>query len=206
MPSVKKLLEFFEISLNSQRLSKKDFKEFSEKGKYVLTFYYKKQKNNFDKNDLVELNFKNQNVVINGAKLSGKVDKIKKIDKNLLQVFDFKTGDALVKWDTSLKSQKYKDQLVFYKLLIENSRDYSKYKVNEGVMEFVEDVDEEIILLSHFITDVEVEEMKKLISIVYNKIMNLDFPDVNIYPKDSNGEFTNSSFKEFRKDLLEGNI
>lgn len=212
LPSLDYLLKTFELLLGWKRLTAKDFKKTLERGRKVLQVYYEQRKDSFDKGDWIELNFKGQNVIVDGARLTGKLDKVKVLGGaeaaggvKELQVFDLKTGKNLKRWDSSLKARKYKDQLIFYKLLIENSRDYSKYCVNEGVIEFVEPNSEgEIVLLPHYISEADVAEMKKLVKVIYGKIMNLDFPDVSAYPLDGEGKVTKDGVKLFRADLVAG--
>jgi DNA helicase II / ATP-dependent DNA helicase PcrA len=211
IPSVNFLLDMFDEFLSWQRLGKTDFEKMKEKGHSILKVYYEERKDSFDLTDRVELNFKGQNVVVNGAKLTGKIDKIKFLNpddvthKKEVKIFDLKTGKPFQFWDSKVKSRNYKDQLLFYKLLIENSRDFNNYVMTEGFIEFVQPLDGKIILLPYQMTEAEIEEMKKLVEIVYNKILNLDFPDVSRYAKNED-KFTSASVKEFRVDLLEGRI
>jgi len=58
----------------------------------------------------------------------------------------------------------------------------------------------QIITLEADITDEKTKKLEKLISIVYKKIISLDFPDIGKYSKDLKGE------KEFEEDLLWGRI
>lgn len=205
LPTTEDLLLVFEEVLRAQRLNKHDFGKMLKKGQDHLPVYYQKRRESFNSGDLVERSFRQQNVVVNGARITGKLDKIKFVGEKEMSVFDLKTGKPFQKWDNSRKSRNYKDQLVFYKLLIENSRDYSKYAVNEGVIEFFQPEEGEIILLSHFIALEEVEEMGKLVEIVFGKIMALDFPDVSRYA-DPSGEVSDFEVMEFRQDLLEGRV
>ncbi len=211
MPSFEAVLGFFKEFLSWERLGRMNFEKMLEKGREELKIYYDQRKDSFEFTDIVELDFSRQSVVINGIKLTGKIDKIKFLDpkssdfKKEVNVFDLKTGKILDGWNKSVKSQSYKDQLVFYKLLIENSRDFSKYVVNEGIIEFFTSRNGEIVLLPHPIAQSEVEEMKKLIEIIYNKIINLDFPDVSRYEKGKDN-FNDASVQEFRADLLAGKI
>ncbi len=205
LPDITVLLKAFEEELYAQRLNKEDFEKMLEKGRGQIPVYYDARKGSFDSADLIERNFKNQGVVVGGAKIAGKLDKIKIVGEREMAVFDLKTGKALRKWGNDRKSRNYKDQLVFYKLLVEHSRDYGKYTVGEGVIEFFQPDNGEIVLLSHFITEEEVLEMKKLVEVVFKKIMALDFPGVSRYA-DSYGRIDEGGVTEFRLDLLEGRI
>ena len=97
----------------------------------------------------------------------------------------------------------HRRQLVFYKLLVEHSRDFKNYQVNSGSLMFVEPDQEtkKIVHLSHDISLQETEELAKLIEIVYNKILNFDFPDTtHKYPQTAKGT------RMFIDDLLAGKI
>lgn len=184
------LLNEFSKSLTKQRLNKKNYKKLLEKGNKQLPVYYEQRINSFNHNDVSEFDFINQNVAIGNAQITGKIDKLHyKKDTNEILVYDFKTGKPLRDWKgrydyEKLKAWKGKNQLIFYKLLVENARDFREgSKVNQGFLEFLEPQDNKIKLLSLEITHQDVEQMKKLIRIVYRKITTLDFPDTNHYEK-----------------------
>ncbi len=104
-----------------------------------------------------------------------------------------------------VKLYEYERQLMFYKILVEEARDYGKKngsQVDVGVLEFVEPLNndaDKIVDLSMNIDKEKFERVKRLVDIVYNKIMNLDFPDTSAFSKDYNGNI------EFEEWLLAGN-
>jgi hypothetical protein len=150
-------------------------------------------------------------VILNGALLTGKIDKIIKND-NEWTVVDWKTGKGFSAWDEpkqsiydELKLHHYRYQLMSYKILVENSRDYNSNKVTEGILEFVEEEAEgKIQVLSLSFDDKEtkneLDRFKKLIVAVYKKIITLDFPDTTKYSQSLEG------IKEFEEDLITGTI
>ena len=152
------------------------------------------------------MNFRDHGVVIGDAHLTGKIDKIVPIKKDEFSVHDFKTGKPKREWGKGglydkMLLHKYRRQLVFYKILIENSKNFEdKYTVNTGVLEFVEPDKNEIIDLPATIEDQEVNRTLELIEIVYSKIMDLDFPDTSEYKQNVDGMI------KFEDDLLEGKI
>lgn len=205
VPQLENVLIWFENELKNQRMSEKDFPIYLEKGRDALTAFYEQKKNTFNPEDLSEVNFKNQGVVIGETLLGGKIDKISKGDGEMV-VYDFKTGKSAEDWEggdeyEKVKLHNYRRQLIFYKLLVENSKDFGgKYKVNRGVLEFLEPASNgKIVDLSLDITDQEARRLLALIQAVYKKIINLDFPDVNGYSKDIDG------ILKFEEDLLEEN-
>ncbi len=208
LPSPEFLLEKFRISLLDQRLLQKDERIFMEKGIANLSLYYQNRSKTFRFSDRTEEDFKGQGVTLGQAKITGKIDKIIfGPNSGELEVVDFKTGKAHTKWadsalDTAVKLQNYRRQLVFYKLLVENSRDFSKYKVYQGSLEFLDIPfkESQTTILSTPITDTEANDLAKLIEVVYSKIMLLGqgqpLPDVSGYTQDLAG------IEQFIQDLL----
>ena len=202
LPSLEHFKELFLKSLYSQRMSKKDFEQMLDKGNKQLEIFYSENKDKFDINDEIEVNFRYQGVNVEGALLTGKIDRINKnTESKEIIVYDYKTGNPLDDWkgmndQGKIKAWKYSEQICFYKLLIENSRDYRNYNVNSGGLLFIDAKDNENKSLSREITEGDIENLKKLIAVVYNKIINLDYPDVSKYPKTFKG------IMEFIKDLV----
>ncbi|MFA7278086.1 MAG: ATP-dependent DNA helicase [Candidatus Gracilibacteria bacterium] len=206
LPSLDFLLKAFEYELKQQRLNKKDFSDSLEKGRDHLSVYYNERKSYFNPEDQSEYDFRGQGVVIENAELTGKIDKMSyDEEKREILVYDYKTGKPLKDLEhgsdhEKIKAWNYRNQLVFYKILVENARDLkAKYTVQQGFLEFLVPVDGKITILPVDITQEETERMKKLIVAVYNKITGLDFPDVSEYEKSLEG------IKEFEEGLL-GNV
>jgi DNA helicase-2/ATP-dependent DNA helicase PcrA len=207
MPNQTEFLKIFEEKLKLQKLNEKDFAEKLEQGKEELGFYFENSEKDFCIKDSLAISFKNEGVTVSEAHITGEIDRISFADgKNqFVKVFDYKTGKPFDRWDQSdpylkVKSFKYKDQLVFYKILIENSRSFNKTKVISGGIDFIKSQDGELVKLEMEISEEEVEKMKALIEIVYEKIMNLDFPDISKYSSDLKG------VEEFKDDLLSGRV
>jgi DNA helicase II / ATP-dependent DNA helicase PcrA len=129
-----------------------------------------------------EKDFTHENVSIGQAKIKGKIDRLERdLINKLVTVVDYKTGNALVSLDKGtaeqkIKAQKMKNQLMFYKLLVQNSRTYHGYKVNTGVLEFVQAKPDQMVLSWQIDPD-ELKEFEIRVQQVYNKIINLDFTD-----------------------------
>ncbi|MFB6226223.1 MAG: PD-(D/E)XK nuclease family protein, partial [Candidatus Paceibacteria bacterium] len=202
LPEQKRLLELFEQELNKEELVKDEFEDLLEKGRDSLSVYYKQKKEEFDQDHIIEFSFRNQGVKLDQAHLRGKIDKMEQIDNDEYKVYDFKTGSPLKSWDgrskyDKIKAWRYKNQLIFYKILVENSRKFGdKFNVNTGQLEFLEPKDGEIKELSYNISTEDVQRVSKLANIVYNKISNLDFPDISSYSESVSG------IEEFERDLL----
>lgn len=206
LPEKEKIYSWFEAGLLKERLSRNDFENYLKRGKDALGSFFEAKKETFDARHEIEVDFRNKGVVIGEAHVTGKIDKIVKIGKSEIAVHDYKTGSAIGSWDTSALNEKrnlykYKRQMIFYKLLVENSRGYQgKFTVNRGILEFLEPRNGRIIDLALDIESGDVIKLKKLIGIVYKKIKDLDFPDIEKYSKDMNG------MQEFEEDLISGKI
>ena len=189
LPSENELIDHFIIQLKSKKLSEKDTDQLVERGRVALHSYYDQKRDTFDATNEHEYNFKNEGVFIGKAHLSGKIDQLI-IDKQTktITVVDFKTGTSYDRWSNLPKLYKYKQQLYIYKLLIENSHSFTGYTVVGAKLQFVEPNDNgEIVDLHLKFDDVELEQVKKLITKVWEHIMNLDFPSISSYSADYKG-------------------
>lgn len=201
--SLTQLAEIFKKALISQHLSKPDFEHYFQKGKDTIDAYFTKNYDTFSQSQKTELNFSNQQCMLGDTHLTGKLDLVD-IAKasDTISVTDYKTGKPASNWSgkdehEKIKLHKYKQQLMFYKLLIEKSRDYHELKVEKAIMQFVEPTTQgEILSLSTDFSDYDMANFEKLIVSVYKHIKTLDLPDISKYDKSFNG------ILEFEADLI----
>jgi len=198
-PTAKQVLAFFEERLRLQRLANLDYELFLERGQEALKAYIDQASTNINASDILEHNFRNEGAFAGEARLTGKIDKLV-IDKKakLITVVDFKTGRSYDKWQNAVvKLHKYRQQLLMYKLLIEGSHTFAGYRVEKGVLQFVEpDGRGEIVELELQFDNDELEKIKQLTQAVWRRIQNLDFPDTDTYPP------TIAGIKAFEQDLI----
>lgn len=207
LPTDKKLVECFVDLLRRKHLRKADFSHYKARGSAAITRYFKEQGKDLLATDLVERGFNNEGVVVAGARLSGKIDKLR-IRSGEASVTDFKTGKPAVKWEgrdqvEKLKLHRYRQQLLFYKLLVEGSASYhGKVQVTEGELAFIEANDQDKLVPPLKVTfeEKEISEFVQLIQAVWQHVMDLNFPDVSEYPTDIKGVL------RFEEDLREGTI
>ena len=208
LPSTEQILQFFQKSLESQHLPADDFQLYLDKGKSALIAFLNAKSSDFHDTDLAELDFSNQGVIIDNARLTGKLDVVD-IDKQNKTIFvtDYKTGKPAHSWKGSadyekIKLHKYRQQLMFYQLLVEHSRDYSNFTFTGGRLQFVEpDMKTgDILSLEYAFSSEELTEFTQLIEIIWRKITTLDLPDISGYSADYKGML------QFEKDLLAGEI
>lgn len=205
MQAIEDIISNFELKLNSQHMVADDFQNFLQKGSDALRIFLDKRYNSFSASQKTELNFSSQHSLVDNAHLTGKLDlvDIDTVNKNIT-VTDYKTGKPSNSWTgktdyEKIKLHKYKQQLMFYKLLVENSRDYHDYKVDTGIMQFVEPTPSgDIISLVDEFNINELERFRQLINKVWTNITQLNLPDISKYDQSYKGILA------FEQDLLDG--
>jgi len=203
------LQEKFEEELKKRVHKKEELKKYTQKGYDELKEFYEQHLKNVNFKDYSEFDFRGQNIILDGeAKITGKVDRID-IDneKKEVYVIDYKTGKPIEQWHGGSKEEKikkwqYRNQLIFYKLLLENSSTFGgKLNIKTAGLEFVKtNKAGKICILKLEVEDRELKRMEKLIIAVWKKIMDFDLPDINDYSKDIDG------ILKFENDLLDGII
>ena len=117
-------------------------------------------------------------------------------------IVDYKTGKPSISWTgktdfEKIKLHKYRQQLMFYKLLVEHSRDYSHLAVDQASLQFVEPTNSgSIVELTIEWSSEELERFAQLVQAVWQSIISLDFPDISSYSTDYKG------IQAFENDLL----
>ena len=153
----------------------------------------------FNQNQTPEINMRSQSYLDNGnIKLTGKLDVIEQ-NKNSIIVRDYKTGKAFSDWSSTgkssyqkIKQHDYLQQLLFYKIIIDESRKYGALgiKASKGEIVFLDSLqDGQLINLIIDYSDYheELTRLKKLIKASWQFIINLELPDVSSYSQDLKG-------------------
>jgi len=181
------ILNIFSLSLKKENLPKQEHQESLQKGKQALTDYYNFYSPGINSNCLVEHSFSRYNIHLNDIPITGKIDKIeildsKKGDLTNVKVVDFKTGNP----DSYSSKDDYFRQLVFYKILIDNTFNL-KYNVESGIIDYVQKSKktDKFVKKEFTITDKDVNELTELIKQTYTKILSLDFFTINTKCKDN---------------------
>lgn len=200
------VLHEFEKSLERMQFTDEERAMYLEKGGASLRAFLAAKYREFSPEQRAELNFNHQDAWLDEVHLTGKLDVVE-FDKDAMTatVTDYKTGASLTSWDKGadyqkIKAHKYRQQLLFYKLLIENSREWNRYTMTRGVLQFVEpDAAGKIVALE--LEDIDADELARfsqLVKTVWQKIQNLEFPDTSQYPETLEG------VRSFERNLLEG--
>ncbi len=200
-------LHDFEVALTKERLSPKDFQQYLQQGSEHLPLFFNSHVLPMTASQKAEVNFAHQAVQVGEARLTGSLDMvdINKEEKSIT-VTDYKTGHPAREWGkgndhTKLKLHKYRQQLVFYNILVEHSAEYGSYTVPSGQLAFIKPTQSgESIVLPLDITAEEVERTKKLIAAVWNHIQALTLPDVSAYDDSLKGVLA------FEQDLIDETV
>ncbi len=202
------ILQEFEKRMEKMSFNETERQHYLQRGYDALNAFMESSQSRFTQSQIAELDFSRQDVYINDAHLTGKLD-VAEMNKETLDatVIDYKTGGILSDWEKGnkfqkIKAYKYRQQLLFYKLLVENSRDWKKYTMHRGILQFVEpDPAGNIVDLSLVdINPKELERFAKLVCVVWQHIQDLSFPDTTSYDQSVEG------IRQFEDDLLDGKL
>lgn len=178
------ILKDFETALKEQYLPPDEFEHFLQRGSLALHAFLSGNHGSFLPKQKTELSFGGQGVVIGNARLTGILD-VMDIDESAIRITDYKTGKATHSWKGTaeyekIKLHRYRTQLLFYDLLVSGSRDFSRYKIEKCIIQFVEPTRSgDIVSLETSFTEEDRERMRKLITAVWRRITTLDMPDTS---------------------------
>ena len=197
------ILKDFEGYLRDQHLPDDEFQMYLQKGSESLHIFLEQKYVDFAASQKPEVDFAGEQVFLGKAHLTGKLDLID-IDKNArtMVVTDYKTGKPVRTWSgkteyEKIKLHRYRQQLMFYKLMVERSRTYGNYTVEKGILQFVEPTTNgDVIGLDASFTPDELEEFSRLVQKVWHCITTLHLPDTSHY------EPTHKGILAFEQDLL----
>ncbi|NTW62372.1 hypothetical protein HGB25_03115 [Candidatus Saccharibacteria bacterium] len=204
--AIEDIISKYEVELTNQHLAKSDFQHFLEKGSDVLRVFLDQKYSTFNQTQQTELDFSNQHSISGEAHITGKID-LSEVDRTnkVIDVIDYKTGKPATSWNghdehEKIKLHKYRQQLLFYKLLVENARDYRGYKVDMGTIQFVEPTRSGgIVSLSTDFNEAEISRFEKLVNAVWSRIKTLNLPDISEYDPSYKGILA------FEQDLIDKN-
>ena len=205
--AIEDIVSNFEKNLKSQNMKDPDYSDFLQKGSDALQIFFDKRYDTFKPTQQTELNFALQHSIVGEAHLTGKLD-MADIDmtNKLMSIVDYKTGKPARTWTgkteyEKIKLHKYKQQLLFYRLMIENSRDYHNFDIKSATIRFVEpNLSGDVISIDVELESNELNNFAKLINAVWLHIIKLDLPDI------SNYEPTYKGILKFEQDLIDGVI
>lgn len=185
--SKEKLLQSFTYYLSRELLIPSERKDIQEEGERLLRGYYDTHHQDFLLDTEGEFDFKQHGVTVEGIPITGKIDKIELLNGEdrasdgtwregaKVNVVDYKTGDP----EKGLKKVKPGGdsfrQLVFYKLLCDNSPQF-KFTMVSGEIDFVQPSEKKGYIKKKVeITDSDTKQLISEIKDVWKKIQSLEF-------------------------------
>lgn len=206
-PSVQMVLQNFEEALKRERLDEADTALAIQKATDQLPIFLTSPNISFNADQKPEFSFAHQEVQLGDARLTGKLD-LATIDtrSKTISITDYKTGKPAIGWNGAsdferMKLHRYRQQLIFYALLVGNSRDYHSYSIEKGSIVFVQPTKQSTasVLDMTFSAD-EIAYVTTLIEAVWRRVMSLSFPDTSSYPP------TLAGIQAFERDLIDDKI
>lgn len=204
---IEDILIDFELNLKVFRMEQIDFDAYLLKGSDELSAYITTRQRSILTSQKAELNFSHQQSMLDDVRLSGSLDLADiNVQDKTMTVYDYKTGKPALTWqgtteNEKIKLYKYRQQLLFYKLLVEGSRDYGNYIVTEGILEFIEPTPTgEIVSVGLNFESEELARFKVLVTKIWEHIMAFNLPDTSSYPQTLKGILA------FEEDLIDDNI
>lgn len=198
---IEDVLGDFHTILDEQYLTRDEHDKLLTRGTEALSVFLDAHYDEFRPGQQTELNFASQAVQLGEARLTGSLDLVD-VREGRITVTDYKTGSPSRDWRgrsdyERIKLHKYRQQLMFYQLLVRHSRDYSRLEFGGGVLQFVEPSRTgQVYALEATFTEPELTEFGRLIQAVWRRIMALDLPDVSSYEPNYQGILA------FERDLI----
>ncbi|MFP4539465.1 MAG: ATP-dependent DNA helicase [Candidatus Paceibacterota bacterium] len=180
-PDKELLLTSFYRSLSRQPLTENDEQLLKEKGEKALSGYYDHYRGSWRRDIVTERSVRDVSLEFDFLPkpiiLSGKIDKIE--GERDLVVIDYKTGTPksrnVIEGKTQNSDGAIKRQLIFYKLLIDHSREIEG-TMSEGVIDFIEPNKSGKYKKESFsVTEKEVNELKDTIAGMARDVYDLSF-------------------------------
>lgn len=190
--------KFLEV-LAIQPLSAKDREFYETEGPTVLTNYLNKAGASLEAGQKVDVSFADQGVSVGEVQLKGNIDRmdLNQATKTVV-ISDYKTGSPESKWQLPasadevkrIKMHRYQNQLLFYKLLVDNGSEWGRrgWRAEVGMLRFLKpNQTGKLVSVELVYDDAAMHEFKKLIQAVWQHVMELNFPDISAYPPSLEG-------------------
>ena len=203
LPTAEQAADTFCQLLGQQPLPKTELTLLQDQGRRAIIAFVQAKGDTFDANQLAECSFATQSVHLGEARLTGTLDLI---DLNpvarTIRVTDYKTGRAARQWRghndfQAIKLHKYRQQLLFYQLLCQQSPQYRSYKFRGARLQFVEPSPRgDFVDLEATFSPTELATGSQLIQAVWRCITTGQLPEISHYSPNLQG------IQAFEADLI----
>ncbi len=175
-------LQYFHEQLKTANVPLDDLEDFTIKGEKALATSLQEFGYLFrHENARAEVNLSHEHPLLDDIPLTGKIDHLHINEKEkTIQIYDFKTSPYHSEnWKSHSTLFKYMLQLEFYKLLLNLSPAYSKYRVTSGHILFVVPDPADGLVHDKIYEYNEKDEavLRDLIKAIYKQVKSLDFLD-----------------------------
>ena len=190
--SDEKAMDFFLSELEKKELTPEVIQGIKDKGLAALKISLEKF-GDILRCGKAEVNLSPEKLSIDGVPVTGKIDHMIIDDEaKTIEIYDFKTGGYhKEKWHSHATLYKYMLQLGFYKLLLNTSLTYSKYKIERAHILFVTpDKDDEVYDKIYEFNEDDERALIELMRSVYSEVISLDFiddPEIFVQPNENLG-------------------
>lgn len=200
--SLPPILQSYETALEKQQQPQAETARYATHGKQILTALLTDKNFDLQKGGQAEVPL--TALIRETARIGGKLDHLDSDGKRLL-ITDYKTGKPLPSLMTkdqtkAVKAWRHRTQLLFYALLANRSGRFPTIQQIETRMLYVEAENPAHLSQQLIPVPETLERLEQLIMVVWQHIIDLNFPDTRHYTDDAGG-ITN-----FADDLLNGVI
>jgi DNA helicase II / ATP-dependent DNA helicase PcrA len=188
--------EYFQKALMREQLTESDYERYLNHGSATLLRLLNEFELGLVAGGLAEQSI--SDIVIGPATVNGFIDRLNITDGTAL-ITDYKTGTPLTSFTTrdqtkAVKAWRHRTQLIFYATMLQAT---GKYSAIDAQMMYLEAETAKDLIRSYSPTAEDIERMKQLIAIVWQKIHSLDFADTTSYAVGIDGILA------FENDLLQ---
>lgn len=198
VPDESRVIDIFTAQISRTDIPTDEQAALLERGSLTLHQWLTQRADSLKPTDRYEYNFHSEGSMSGAARLGGVVDRLVIDEKTrTITVIDYKVGQSYSRWQPGvIKLHNFRKQLLFYKLLIESSARFRKYRVTKGIVEFVEpDEQGRIRQLELPYDEAELKDMVSLINGVWMRIQSLELPEISKYQPSLAG------IRKFEEDL-----
>ncbi len=200
--NLEKVLDSYAASLEKQQLPQAETARYQTHGRQILTALFQDRGFSLSKGGQAEIAL--TDIAVQNARLGGKLDHLLQTDSALL-ITDYKTGKQLNSFTTrdqtkAVKAWRHRTQLLFYVLLAARSGRFKSITSYSTRMLYVEAEDAAQLSLELQPAPGDLERLERLVGVVWQHVIALDFPDIRHYSDDAAG------ISNFENDLLDGKL